>query len=231
MKYFDKDPALVPLNPEKVHESAYYRARQAMDWEGNQCPSGSFAANWLSLVRSTYQRAQRIHPKSEKKRNTFLKNVYPYGQSIYRHPSRFLRWYLYRNNGLLIGDPTGSYFVPINTSDTHLEHVPHANPNALADNFTLTLVGYYLKPPVVRITRKDLGYGFVKMKVPPYVTLSIVERHKWEKNRATQISGYLDGEIIKEFIRSEIGIYIRQFESSMDYRYVIFLKQTVGIPI
>ena len=56
MKYFDKDPALVPLNPEKVHESAYYRARQAMDWEGNQCPSGSFAANWLSGMPSVITR-------------------------------------------------------------------------------------------------------------------------------------------------------------------------------
>ena len=229
MKYFDKSTQMVPINPETIPEQTLYHARQAFDWDNNQNPSISFALYWLGLVKESYRQAQRVHPKSSIKRKSYLERIFPYGHSLYRNPSRFLRWYLQRTGGTLIGDPTGKYFVPINTLDTQLESVPNPQPNTLADNFTLTLLRYYLKPPAVRYTRKETGYGFIKMTVPPYVTLSKEPRFEWKKDKATQVSGYLDEDVIREFIRGEIGIYIRQFESSMDPTYVRFLKQTTLI--
>lgn len=228
MNFFDKPMSLMPVNPDSIKEQTVYRARQALDWDGNQNPSLSFSIYWLSLVRESYRQAQKKHPKSTVKRAMYLNKQYPYGQSLYRNASRFFRWYLQRTEGLLIGDPTGNYFQPINTNDEALIS-PHPQPNALADTFTLTLLRYYMKPPAIRLTRKETGYGFIKMSVPSYVTLSQIEKHKWNKNKQTQISGYLTDEIIKEFIRSEIGIYLKQYENSMDERYVRLLKEKVGI--
>lgn len=222
---------MVPINPETIPVQTLYHARQAFDWNNNQNPSTSFALYWLGLVKDSYRVAQKIHPKSVIKRKIYLERIYPFGNSLYRNPSRFLRWYMQRTGGVLIGDPTGRYFVPINTLDVNLEHVPNAQPNALADNFTLTLLRYYLKPPSVRMTRKETGYGFVKLTVPPYVTLSKVSRFTWNNGKATQVSGYLNDDVLREFIRGEIGIYMRQFEPSMDPRYVQFLKEILTISI
>lgn len=222
---------MVPINPETIPEQTLYHARQAFDWQNTQNPSMSFALYWLGLVKESYRNAQRIHPKSQTKRKMYLERIYPYGHSLYRNPSRFLRWYIQRTGGVLIGDPTGKYFVPINTLDTKLENVPNAQPDALADNFTLSLLRYYLKPPSVRFTRKETGYGFVKLTVPPYVTLSKVSRFTWNNGKATQVSGYLNDDVLREFIRGEIGIYIRQFEQAMDPRYVQFLKENLAISL
>jgi len=157
-----------------------------------------------------------------------MMNLFPYGISIYRNPSRFLRWYLKRNHGSNIGDPTGKYFIPINGQD--LERIPHPTPTMLADNFTLTLLRYYEKPPKVRLTRPGTGYGFVKLHVSPYVSLERFDQQiQWKKKGGTQISGYLTDEILRELIRSEIGMFVRQFKESMDTRYLRFLNEKLGL--
>lgn len=50
-----------------------------------------------------------------------------------------------------------------------------------------------------------------------------------EEKGGTQISGYLNDDILREVIRSEIGLYVRQFKESMDTRYYHFLNQQLGL--
>lgn len=231
MQYFDKPTEYYPVDPEKLQGQVLYRARQMIDWDGNQNPSLSFSLYWLSLVRESYRQASKVHPRSEIKRKTYLNSVYPYGQSIYRNPSRFLRWYLVRNQGVLIGDPTGSYSVPISTFDKELKYVPNPQPNALADNFTLGLLKYYLNPPKVRYVRPN--YGYVELRIPGYVSLSKPEELGRKKlnigTNVVKISGRETHERLKEFIRFEVECYIKQFEKSMDTEYLQYLKSTIGI--
>ena len=232
MHYFDKPSQFLKVDPETIKEQTLYRAKQAFDWNGDQNPSTSFAVYWFSLVRESYRQAHKVHPISSVKRKQYLNSVYPYGSSVYRNASRFLRWYLQRTGGLLIGDPSGNYFTPINTADIDLKYIPNPQPNALADTYTLALLQYYLKPPTTRITRKQTGYGFIKLTAPRYVLLpenDKQERLKWDRNNQTQISGYLNDELIREIIRNEIGIYIRHFENVMDDRYVRFLRKKLGL--
>lgn len=231
MRYFDKPVEYYPVDPVKIKPHVLYRARQMLDWEGNQCPSLAFATYWLSLVRESYRQASKVHPRSAAKRKVYLDSVYTYGQSIYRNPSRFLRWYLLRTGGVLIGDPTGKYFMPISTLDTKLKNVPNPQPNALADNFTLTLLKYFLNPPKVRYVRPD--YGFVELRIPGYVSLSKPEdlkRYNLKKGvNSVKISGYETHEKLYAFIRFEVECFIKQFEPSMDVEYVQFLKNTLNI--
>lgn len=227
---FDKPTQLLPISSDSVKEQTLYHARQAFSATGDQSPSLSFALYWLQLVRESYRQGARVHPRSVLKRKTYMMNLYPYGISIYRNPSRFLRWYLSRNHDSNIGDPTGKYFIPISSKDEDLGRVPHPTPNMLADNFTLTLLQYYKKLPKVRLTRPETNYGFVKLHVPPYVSLEKFEGQiKWKKKGGTQISGYLNDDILREVIRSEIGLYVRQFKESMDTRYYHFLNQQLGL--
>lgn len=225
---FDKPTQLIPLSTDSIKEQTLYHARQAFSHSGDQSPSLSFALYWLQLVRETYRQGAKTHPRSEAKRKVYMMNLFPYGISIYRNPSRFLRWYLKRNHGSNIGDPTGKYFIPINGQD--LERIPHPTPTMLADNFTLTLLRYYEKPPKARLTRPGTGYGFVKLHVSPYVSLERFDQQiQWKKKGGTQISGYLTDEILKELIRSEIGMFVRQFKESMDTRYLRFLNEKLGL--
>ena len=66
---------------------------------------------------------------------------------------------------------------------------------------------------------------FVKLHVSPYVSLERFDQQiQWKKKGGTQISGYLTDEILRELIRSEIGMFVRQFKESMDTRYLRFFK-------
>lgn len=226
---FDKPSQLVGLQPESIPETQLYFSRQAFSQYGEQSPSLGFALYWLQMLRETYTKAHKIHPKSKVKREQYRAAHYPFGVSIYRNPSRFYRWYLSRNGGLNIGDPTGLYYVPLNSIDVKLERVPHPEPNMLADNFTLELLKYYLNPPKLRMTRPATNYGFVKLHVKPYVSLQKFKGQiRWIKKGGTQISGYLDNDIIREVIRNEINLYIHQFRECMDDRYVRFLGSQIS---
>lgn len=229
---FDKPSQLLGINPDSITESQLYFSRQAFSQHGEQSPSISFALFWLQQLRETYVTAAKKHPHSLIKRKYFRDKTYPFGISIYRNPSRFYRWYLSRNGGLNIGDPTGLYYLPLNSSDTELEQIPHPTPNMLADHFTLELLKYYRKPPKPRLTRPATNYGFVKLHVRPYVSLEKFEGQiKWKKV-GTQLSGYLNEEIIREVIKNEINLYIKQFRDCMDDRYVRFLGgQIAGLKI
>lgn len=227
---FDKPTQLIPLNQESIKEQTLYHARQAFSASGDQSPSLSFSLYWLQLVRESYRTGASVHPKSKIKRKVYMEKVFPYGISIYRNPSRFLRWYMERNHGSNIGDPTGEYYVPLSSRDEDLSQVPHPTPNMLGDNFTVKLFRYYKKLPKVRLTRPATNYGFVKLHVPPYVSLEKFEGQiGWKKQGGTQISGYLDDEILRQTIRSEIGLYIRQFKDCMDTRYLNFLNEQLGL--
>lgn len=220
---FNKPDSLISLNPEKIPPTALYHARQGFDVEGNQNPSLGFSLYWLQLMKQCYTNAAKIHPRSVNKRKAYLQTTYPYSLSIYRNPSRFYRWYLKNNNGTNIGDPTGSYFIPVNPEN--IELAPHPKPTMLADNFTYALLMYYFKPPKIRLTRPNTNYGFVKLTVPDYVSLEKMPRTKWRKKGGTQISGYLDDAVIREFIRSEIGMFVRQFKEAMNPKYLDYLKK------
>lgn len=220
---FDKPQYLVGLKADSVYETSLYHARQAFNSDGSQNPSLGFSLYWLQLMKQCYTNAAKVHPKSLTKRKLYIQKIYPYGQSIYRNPSRFYRWYLKNNHGLNIGDPTGHYFIPLNSEDIFL--APHPKPNMLADHFTYSMLKYYLQPPKVRLTRPATNYGFIKLFVPPYVSLDKLSEIRWKNKGGTQISGYLDEEIIKEFIRSEVGLYVRQFKTSMNFKYLQYLKE------
>lgn len=230
---FDKPTQLLGLQPESVPETQLYFARQAFSQFGEQSPSLGFAIHWLQLLRETYNVSAKMHPKSKIKRKQFREKHYPFGVSIYRNPSRFYRWYLHRNGGSNIGDPTGMYYMPLNSQDMKLENIPHPQPDMLADNFTLELLKYYLNPPKLRMTRPATKYGFVKLHVRPYVSLKKYKGQiRWVKKGGTQLSGYLTDEIIREVIRNEVNLYIRQFRECMDDRYVRFLgSQIAGLRI
>lgn len=239
-KYFDKPMSLMPVNPENIELHNIYRARQMFDLVGNQNPSASFSLYWLIMVRESYRIACLVHPKSRSKRTKYLQNVYPYGISIYRNPSRFLRWYLERNNGLLMGDPTGNYYLPINTNDQKLEFVPHPYPNALADRYTLAILKYLNKIPKVRFVRKETGYGYVELVRPSFVYLNEagqVCRHNYDETRyrdrtskstsqlKVKLTGYLTEWEIREYLLSELKMYLKYHRESMDDRYYRFLQQ------
>lgn len=230
---FDKPTQLMGLCPDTIAETKLYYARQAFSKEGEQSPSLGFSMYWIRLLRETYVQAAKVHPQSKIKRKLFRDKQHPYGISIYRSPSRFYRWYLSRNYGSNIGDPTGSYFIPLNSSDVDLTLIPHPQPNMLADNFTLALLRYYKNPPKLRLTRPATNYGFVKLHVRPYVSLQKFKGQVgWKKKGGTQLSGYLNDDLIREVIRNEVNLYIRQFRESMDDRYVRFLaSQIAGLTI
>lgn len=213
---FSKPPALVALSPTSIREQTLYHAGQSFTERGEQHTSVAFRLYWLSQVREAYRASHKAHPRSKEKRRAFLRNYH----AMYRSPSRFLRFYLSRNNDSTIGDPTGNYFLPL----------PHQNPTMLADNFTHSLMSYWDKPPKIRYTNKATGYGFVQLFVPAYVSMSKPKHGqiKWKKKGGTQISGYLTAEIIRECIFQEIKWYVRQFESSMDPRYLNYLTQKLG---
>lgn len=239
-KYFDKPLGLMPVNPETIDLHNIYRARQMFDLIGNQNSSASFSLYWLMMVRESYRIACIEHPKSRLKRVQYLNKVYPFGVSLYRNPSRFLRWYLSRNNDLLMGDPTGNYYLPVNTNDTKLELVPHPFPNALADRFTLSVLRYLTKMPKVRYVRKEVGYGYVELLRPTFVYLDEhgkVQRHNYDESRyrdrsskqtselKVKLTGYLTEWEIKEYLLSELKIFIKYHRETMDDRWYRFLQQ------
>lgn len=239
-KYFDKPMSLMSVNPESVGLHNIHRARQMYDLVGNQNASAAFSIYWLILVRESYRIASTVHPQSKLKRTKYLENVYPYGVSIYRNPSRFLRWYLSRTDGVLLGDPTGNYYVPINTNDQNLDLVPSPYPNALADRFTLSVIKYLTKQPKIRYVRKATGYGYVELLRPCFVYLDETgktqyhnydpTRHRDRNSRKSsdlkiKITGFLTDWEIKEYLIAELKTYLKYHRETMDDRYYRFLQQ------
>lgn len=239
-KYFDKPLSLMPVNYEHVGSHNLYRARQMFDLDGNQNASASFSLFWLIMVRESYRIACEAHPKSKLKRIKYLDSVYPHGVSIYRNPSRFLRWYLSRNNNVLMGDPTGNYYLPVNTHDQDFTLIPHPYPNALADRFTLSVLKYLTKMPKIRFVRKDTGYGYVEMVRPSFVYLDETgkyQRHNYDSTRyrdrssnktsdlKIKLTGFLTEWEIREYLIAELKVYIKYHRETMDDRYYRFLQQ------
>lgn len=224
--YFDKPTSRLAVKVDTISISNLYRARQMFDLHGNQNASASFSIHWLTLLRETYRQAHKVHPKSATKRAVYLRNIFPHGVSLYRNPSRYLRWYLERNHGLLLGDPTGDYLIPINTKDVNLEFMPHPTPNALADNFTIVLLKYLRKPPKVRYVRKDQGYGFVEFTIPDYVYLGKPKSEN-RKNKF-RITGFISDWEVFEFLKAELKKYVQLYRETMDDRYYRFLQSEVA---
>lgn len=229
MNYFDKPLSLIATNPETIPQSHVFNARQMFDWQANQNPSAAFSLYWLTLRRETYRQALKVHPKSAHKRNAYLKNMFPFGVSIYRNPSKFLRWYLERNHDCLLGDPTGSYLVPICTYADEFLKIPHPIPNALADNFTLAVLKYLKKLPKVRYTRKETGYGYVEMTLPVYCYLDEQGKTCFSaENPRVRLTGYLTEWEVEQFLKSELRKYLSLFHKTVDTRYLELLKREVS---
>lgn len=229
MNYFDKPLSLLATNPETIPQSHVFNARQMFDAQANQNPSAAFSLYWLTLRRETYRQALKVHPRSVQKRSAYLKNLYPFGVSVYRNSSKFLRWYLSRNNNCLLGDPTGSYLLPINTYNDEYLTIPHPNPNALADNFTLVILKYLNKLPKVRFTRKETGYGYVEMTLPIYCYLNHEGKTAYSSSKAkVRLTGYLTEWEIDQFLRSELRKYLSLFKDTIDPRYLELIKTKVS---
>lgn len=229
MIYFDKPLSLLATDQETYPESHIFNARQMFDAMANQNPSAAFSLYWITLRRESYRQALKAHPNSSQKRAAYLKNLFPYGVSLYRNPTRFLRWYLSRNHGCLLGDPTGGYFIPVNTYESEFLKSPHPNPNALADNFTLAILKYLRKLPKVRYTRKETGYGFVEFRLPPYCHLNEKGLSvKTAKTSKVRLTGYLTEWEIEQFLKSELRKYLSLFHESIDPLYLNLIKREVS---
>lgn len=235
--YFDKPLGLMPQDSSKYKSDYLHRARQMYDLIGNQNPSMAFTIYWLQLMTESYQKAIRVHPRSPTKRLKYLHNVYPQGVSIYRSPTKFLRWYLEKNGGQLMGDPTGGYYIPINTADTFLEVIPHPFPDTLADRFTLSILKYLTDIPKIRYVRQ--GYGYVELNYPTFTYLDSkgrARKHNREHSTHTKrntsrmryyrvkLTGFLSEWEIREFLLAEMRCYLKYHRETMHDTYYRFLQ-------